>query len=203
MHIRSGTISMFPVITSYEPDEPCQSTGKTTLCDALAKRMGIESIAYVKEVARGVIRNLGLTREHIGMLEMQRAIMKGHLEREELAIQSRCPVVLCDRSAVDPVVYATLTATDDHDAVERRLALTGAADFQKALLRYRRSVFVLLAPIEEWLVDDGFRHVGDQVQVLEIFKTLLSDLGIAYREIDPNTRSLEERVAIVMGLARQ
>ncbi|KAJ7446566.1 AAA domain-containing protein [Mycena latifolia] len=175
------------------------STGKTTLCDALAKRLGLDGNQFITEVARHVIKELGLSRENIGLLEMQKAIMLAHLDRERKNGASSAQ--LCDRSAVDPVVYAILTATNPADAEARKRALVELPEFQQVLPRYRSSVFVLLTPIEEWLIDDGFRHVGDQREVLTIFRDTLAGLGIRYRELGSEMRFLPERVSFVQSLS--
>ncbi|KAJ6529210.1 AAA domain-containing protein [Mycena capillaripes] len=164
------------------------STGKTTLCKALAKRLGLSGPQFITEVARRVIKGLGLGRDHIGMLEMQRAIMLAHLEKERENANGSAQ--LCDRSAVDPIVYAIFTATNQEDAETRKQALVGLPEFQSALPQYRKSLFVLLTPVKEWVVDDGFRHVGDETKILAIFRDMLSELGIAYREIGTDMRFL-------------
>ncbi|KAJ6509836.1 AAA domain-containing protein [Mycena vulgaris] len=175
------------------------STGKTTLCNALAKRLGLQGSQFVTEVARKVIKELGLSRENIGLLEMQKAIMLAHLEREQENGDSSAQ--LCDRSAVDPIVYAIFTAANPADAEARKQALIGLPEFQQVLPRYRSSIFVLLNPVTEWLVDDGFRHVGDQAEVLVIFREILAELGIRYRQIGWEMRFLPERTSFVLGLS--
>ncbi|KAJ7282491.1 AAA domain-containing protein [Mycena rebaudengoi] len=181
------------------------STGKTTVCNALAQRLGLGTDAFVTEVARQVIKALGLrlplSREDIGLVDMQKAIMLAHLEREDVSENSNSAVQLCDRSAVDPIVYAVFTAENAADAQARKRALVDQPQFQKALPLYRDAVFVLLAPVQGWMVDDGFRHVGDQTEVLSIFRDTLAELGIKYREIGPEMRFLPERVSTILGLA--
>ncbi|KAJ7636651.1 AAA domain-containing protein [Roridomyces roridus] len=175
------------------------STGKTTLCTAVAKRLGLVRGQFVTEVARKVIRELGLSRDNIGLLEMQEAIMRAHLEREreneDEAIQ------LCDRSAIDPIVHAIFTAKDPGEAEARKKSLVALPEFQRILPAYRSSVFILLGPVGDWLVDDGFRHMGDQTQVLAVFRSVLEELGIRYREIGPEMRFLEERTEFVRIMA--
>ncbi|KAJ7027782.1 AAA domain-containing protein [Mycena alexandri] len=131
------------------------STGKTTLCNALAQRLNLKGPQFVTEVARRVIKALGLGREDIGLLDMQKAIMLAHLERERENEGSS--IQLCDRSAIDPIVYAIFTAANPADAESRKQVLLDLPEFQQALPRYRESLFVLLAPVKEWMVDDGFR----------------------------------------------
>ncbi|KAJ7190268.1 AAA domain-containing protein [Mycena pura] len=172
------------------------STGKTTLCNALAKRLGLTGQQFVTEVARDVIKALGLGRKDIGLLEMQKAIMLAHLEHDREGTTR-----LCDRSAIDPIVYAIFTATSPVDAQTRKQALISLPEFQAALPRYRNSMFILLTPVKEWLVDDGFRHVGDEMDILAIFRDILTDLGIQHREIGSEMRSLSERTEYVLSLA--
>lgn len=178
-----------------------QSTGKTTLCDALAKKLGLKGSAYVTEVARDVMRSHGFTRDHISQLEMQEAIMVAHVEREDEG-RGRHSIQLCDRSAVDAVVYAVMTASNDKDAETRKERLVSSSQFKNVLEIYRRSVVVLLMPVEAWLVDDGTRSLDNGVQCASIFKQVLNELGIAYREIGPEMRSVAERMVVVMGLAK-
>ncbi|KAF8217408.1 AAA domain-containing protein [Mycena galopus ATCC 62051] len=175
------------------------STGKTTLCNALAQRMGLKGPQFVKEVARRVITALGLGRGDIGLLDMQKAIMLAHLEQERENEESSAH--LCDRSAVDPIVYAVFTAANPEDAQCRKQALVNLPEFQRALPRYRNSLFVLLSVNKEWVKDDGFRHVGDETEILAIFREILSELGIRYREIGWGMGFLLERTAFVLSLA--
>jgi nicotinamide riboside kinase len=190
--------SVYSLATYSEPHT--QSTGKTTLCNALAKRLGLHETQFVTEVARRVIKAVGLGRESIGMLEMQKAIMLAHLEREQENEDGNAQ--LCDRSAVDPIVYAIFTATDPADAESRKQALVSLPEFQRVLPRYQTSLFVLLTPVKEWLIDDGFRHVGDETKILTIFRDTLTELGIRYREIGSDMRFLPERTSFVLSLAR-
>ncbi|KAJ6471593.1 AAA domain-containing protein [Mycena vitilis] len=175
------------------------STGKTTLCNALAKRLGLNGSQIVTEVARRVIKELGLGRENIGLLEMQQAIMLAHLEQEQQSGEGITQ--LCDRSAVDPIVYAIFTAANGADAQSRKEALVNLPEFQRALPQYQKSLFILLNPVKEWIVDDGFRHVGDETRILTIFRDTLAELGIRYREIGPSMRFLPERTSFVASLA--
>lgn len=132
---------------------------------------------------------------------MQQAILEAQLKQEEHG-RGSYPIQLCDRSAVDPVVYAVMTASGEEERQKRAGTLTDTPQFQKALQHYRNSIFVLLAPVPEWLVDDGVRYMDNQEKTYETFKVVLRQLGIPYREIGPDMRSLEERMLVVMGLAR-
>jgi nicotinamide riboside kinase len=178
------------------------STGKTTLCAALARRLGLDASFCVTEVARDVMRRTGLTRADVGTLAMQRAILDAQLKREE-DVATRCagspsPVMLSDRSGVDPVVYAVLTASDMEDGIERQSLLVETSQFQRILLDYRSACFILLLPVPEWLVDDGVRSLNDGQRCAEVFRGLLNALNIPCREIGPELRGIEERVDAVL-----
>ncbi|KAF7338902.1 hypothetical protein MSAN_02213400 [Mycena sanguinolenta] len=170
------------------------------LCVTLWRRdLALKGPQFVTEVARRVITALGLSRSDIGLLDMQKAIMVAHLEQERENEASSAH--LCDRSAVDPIVYSIFTAASPEDAQERKKALVNLPEFQRALPRYRNSLFILLTPVREWLKDDGFRHIGDEAEILAIFRNTLSELGIQYREIGPEMSFLPERTAFVLSLA--
>ncbi|KAL0957937.1 hypothetical protein HGRIS_000118 [Hohenbuehelia grisea] len=176
------------------------STGKSTLCGALAKRLGISGKAYVTEVARSVMTAQGYTRNDIGKIEMQRAIMDAQIVKEEEG--SGSPIQLCDRSAIDPIVYSILTAQDSSEAENRRMSLVTNPSFQRTLGRYRHSIFILLSPNPLWLKDDGIRSLEKQEECYLAFKEVLRDFGLGFREIGRDMPMLAERVSLVMGLAR-
>ncbi|CAG8588902.1 9250_t:CDS:1, partial [Acaulospora colombiana] len=108
------------------------STGKTTLCQALERELKQKGfyVMHISEVARSVMRKHGFTREDVGTLSMQRTIMqeqileenKRLISIENLKLQSKdepslpC-VLLCDRTAIDPLVYATMKL--DQDSVQK------------------------------------------------------------------------------------
>ncbi|KAJ3528073.1 hypothetical protein NMY22_g9550 [Coprinellus aureogranulatus] len=158
------------------------STGKTTLCGALAKRLGLESAAYVREVARRIMLEKGYSRDTVANLQMQIDIMEAHIRDEEMAL-AVSDVVVCDRSAMDPIVYAILTSSSPSEKEARQAKLIGSKSFQTALARYKESgiVIVLLAPVGDWLVDDGIRLTENQEECMAVFQQLLEDLDLPYR----------------------
>ena len=126
------------------------SSGKTTLCDALSQRLDIRDPLYIKEVARRVMAAHGFTRDDTDTYEMQHAIMRGQLDAECTAIkhiaaasneaeQSGRLMLLSDRSAIDPIVYAATSLVPG--ASSRRQRLLEDAGFQRTLPRYRRALF--------------------------------------------------------------
>ena len=182
------------------------STGKTTLCSALYKALALDAPSYITEVARKVMRSKGFTREHVGKLEMQEAIMEAQLRAENegrayVAQRDQSQVLLSDRSAIDAIVYAILTSKNKEDADDRQDTLIGSPQFQLALSQYRQAIFVLLTPVPEWFVDDGVRSLDDGQHCLTIFRQVLSELGIKYKEIGQNTRKLSDRVEFVTRAA--
>lgn len=81
------------------------SAGKTTLCNALAASLNLPQKVCISEVARTVMRERGFTRNDVGKLEMQKAIMEAQLKEDRLArrhaieAQGVCRgIVLSDRS---------------------------------------------------------------------------------------------------------
>ena len=122
------------------------SCGKTTLCDALAADLQLEPELYIQEMARVVMRTQGFTRKDTGTYEMQAAIMRAQLQaeievlavRHAEAVQVRHIALLSDRSAVDPIVYAS-TAKTVAEGTRTRLLHDGA--FQANLALYKRSLF--------------------------------------------------------------
>ncbi|KZV69550.1 hypothetical protein PENSPDRAFT_652298 [Peniophora sp. CONT] len=184
------------------------STGKTTLCNALAKQLGLRDEVYVTEVARTVMREQGFSRADVHKLEMQQAVVDAHVARDTQARSAalfntsklaapRSTLILCDRSAIDALVYAKLTSANDQ-------ALLASASFQTALASYRapHATFVLLRPIADWMHDDGIRSIAeDRERCFEVFQATLDELGIKYFEIGDSCRMLEERVAFVRRCA--
>lgn len=173
------------------------SSGKTTLCNALAKQINVSS--YITEVARKVMREQGFSRDDVGSggkLDMQRAIMSAQLQAEEEA-QTRSTgqksYVLSDRSAVDPIVYAGWCVEID-DREDVMAGLMNREDFLAALGRYRSSLFIVLRPVEEWIVDDGVRSMENQLQYTEELLDILKQLQIPYKELDRSIMNLDDRV---------
>ncbi|EJD42901.1 hypothetical protein AURDEDRAFT_114910 [Auricularia subglabra TFB-10046 SS5] len=178
------------------------SSGKTTLCRALAARLRIPEERFVHEVARDVMTRTGFSRSTVRQLDMQRAILVAQVAAEERALQtaSEVLILLCDRSAVDPLVYAALGFAD---GPTRQQELMRAPEFQAVLDRYRASLFVLLAPIAEWVVDDGVRSLERPHDYLQIFKGTLQSLGVQTRELGEDVRDLSTRVDKTIAWMRE
>jgi hypothetical protein len=201
------------------------SAGKTTLCGALAAALGVPSCACVREVARDVMRIRGFSRTDIGTLAMQQAIANAHVAADAAARaaalehatklipdleaspdgelgyddgdQSRPRghgLMLSDRCVLDAVAYGLLS-----DDGQNGRALLHSRTVRRALnevYRTRGAHFVLLAPVADWIVDDGVRSI-DNGACVDVFRKLLGELGIRYLELGESCRLLEERVASV------
>lgn len=178
------------------------STGKTTLCNAVAKSLKLPSRCFITEVARQMMRTQGFTRTDVDKIEMQRAIMQAQMEKEVKACErvrrgNSDGLILSDRSGIDPVVYAILTAKDEDEARQKEDTLVNLPAFRMALHRYKDAIFLLLNPIEEWLVDDGVRNLDNHERCINVFRQVLDELGIKYQEIGAEMKGLEDRVKVV------
>ncbi len=175
------------------------STGKTTLCNAIAQRFNIRAPAYITEVARTVMKEEGFSRKDVNRIEMQGSIMRAQLRADIVArdavTRGGFPFLLSDRSAIDPVVYASQISIQNADT------LMATPEFQDNLPNYRNSTFILLKPVDEWLEDDGVRSLDDLAVCTEAFQNILNSLEISYQKLDRSCRLLEERVAQVLTYA--
>ena len=181
-----------------------QSAGKTTLCNAIAQKLGIPKTAYVTEVARQVMKDKGYSRDTISSVQMQQDIMDAYFHREQELDELEEPICLFDRSAMDAIVYALLTSKTQEEADARKAFLTSSNNFQKVLEKYRSpdTIVILLAPVAEWLVDDGIRSLESQADCSTIFKELLKSLGVNYHEFGCHMKFLHERVIMTLGLGK-
>ncbi|KZT10827.1 uncharacterized protein LAESUDRAFT_809721 [Laetiporus sulphureus 93-53] len=175
------------------------SSGKTTLCEALAKDLEIDPSCYIKEVARTVMRAQGFTRADTDTYEMQYAIMSAQLRTEEEVIGrmggSNAVRLLSDRSAIDPIVYASTSTVSG--ALERRQRLLADSSLHAILPFYRDSLFVVLQPVREWMIDDGVRSLEDPWIYLQTLHATLDELKIPYIVIGEDTRDINHRVGLV------
>jgi len=203
------------------------STGKSTLCGALFKYFTTESqsqsprsdersvLPYsISEVARKVMRDRQFTRDDVGTLEMQQAILEAQLkaERDALAfLASSDPkkekVLLSDRCAIDALVYTRKFVSEN-----AYKSLCETSEFQEALRRYRGErakgnegahvLFILTLPVAEWLIDDGTRSMDDPETILEEFRLVLGDMEIPFVELGSEIMGLGGRVEWAISKAR-
>jgi nicotinamide riboside kinase len=183
------------------------STGKTTLCDALADRLGLRAPAHIKEVARSVMKQTGFSRATVNMLEMQVAIMEGQTlaeaEGKAAVLRGEAPFILSDRCAIDALVYAVLTAEDEEVGKRRWDVVVSSTAFQSALPSYRAALVILLEPVPEWLFDDGIRSLDEPTRCFDTFVTVLRQLAVPYHRLGPGTPDLAKRVDLVLDICKQ
>jgi len=130
---------------------------------------------------------------------MQQTILKAQLEREVetrlVASHSPIRLVLSDRSAIDAVAYAIMTAVNKEDEQHRKRLLLDSPQFQNALPWYQEGFFILFKPVSEWLVDDGVRSMDERGQNVEVFRGIMRELGIPFVELGDEIKDLQLRVA--------
>jgi nicotinamide riboside kinase len=190
------------------------STGKTTLCKALAEHLNLEPELWVQEVARTVMKQTGFSRHTIGLTEMQLAILVAQVEREREArvVQARLhagcgvhKIILNDTSAIDPIIYTYLFSPTTDEAEQRRKNMFARPEFQEVLSRYKSSSsrFFLLEPVPEWVEDDGVRSLDDHERCLSVFMDTLQQLGINYEVIGGEIMDLKVRMAKVVAVLNE
>ncbi|KAG8691631.1 hypothetical protein FRC11_014383 [Ceratobasidium sp. 423] len=183
------------------------SSGKTTLCKALISRLHLPSNQHISEVARTVMRSSSFTRNQVDRLEMQRAILNAQVAAENDARSQNSVAtaenpqgnlfLLCDRSAIDPLVFASLSPTEATGAE----ILAESDELQAILPIYRRALFILLHPVKEWFEDDGVRSLADPSGYPRAFKHYMDQFEIKYYELDDSLKALDDRVNAVLGWA--
>ncbi|KAI0684614.1 AAA domain-containing protein [Cytidiella melzeri] len=176
------------------------SSGKTTLCNAIAEKLQVDPARHIKEVARTVMRAQNFSRHTVKTYEMQHAIMQAQVAEEKRVLSmpqdERSRVwLLSDRSAVDPIVYASTSGVPE--AGEMRNRLLHQQSFLDALPLYRTSLFVALSAVPEWIEDDGVRSLDDPSNYHTQLCNILSELGISFVKIGDNMRNLTRRVEFV------
>ena len=186
--------------------------------------LGLDPGQGITEVARTVMKNTDFSKESIGYvnpgsiyrtviptlkrdIEMQRTILKAQLEQElkarSVAAGSATKLVLSDRSAIDPVAYAVLTAANKEDERQRKEILVDIPEFQDALRWYREGMFILFKPVSEWLVDDGVRSMDARGQNLDAFRGLLEELDIPFVELGGEIKNIQARVEFAKRLIKR
>lgn len=148
------------------------------------------------------MQSKGYTRADVGTMEMQQAIMLAQLEKEANAFAcarwgNSEGLILSDRSGIDPIVYAIMTAKDEAEAHQKEDVLVNIPAFQMALRRYKEAIFLLLNPVEEWLVDDGVRSLDHHERCIKVFRQVLDKFGLKYQEMGAETKKIEDRVRLM------
>lgn len=172
------------------------SVGKTTLAIDWIERHG--EYAHIGEVARDVMKQLSLTREHLitslgtpdkaTFLHLQGLIFEEQ-NRREISLEHQ--PFISDRGP-DPLAYVSLKKSSE---AADELAKTAAAS--ACLDRYRKSLVLVLCPLATQS-DDGFRMVQDREEQCQFTSALCEQLqkhGIPYVYVDETDR--RKRVSVL------
>jgi nicotinamide riboside kinase len=187
-----------------------QSTGKTTIVNALEEHYTridhVQPPTIIREVARTVLKKYGFTRDDITnspdrALELQERILEAQLEAETSVVHSsRLRWYICDRSGIDPVVYALLFHSE---AAAEKIFMSPAWTVLERNMK--QGVVFLCEAGCEWLVDDGTRLMPQDDKGWEkvdmTFRKLLEERGIPYDIVPRTTKDLNERVKLVLDIS--
>ncbi|KAL4885686.1 AAA domain-containing protein [Aspergillus karnatakaensis] len=182
-----------------------QCTGKTTLIQALQRAFFLKypslHMRVITEVARNVLQDYQFSRDDLTdnperALELQQLILVAQYKEES---KSSTDSLLCDRSGVDPIVYAI-----KYGPPQARQLLESASHWHYLRDRMRTSLVILCQPHQEWLADDGTRLMAKSWEEWEsvhhIFVQVLETSGIGFWIIPEELLDLEARVDFVLRL---
>jgi nicotinamide riboside kinase len=189
-----------------------QCTGKTTLVNALdaafakdAQRHHPQHPAIIREVAREVLKEKDFSRDDITTsperaLQLQKHILDAQHDAEIAASAGNLgPGYICDRSGLDPIVYADLLV--GHESSTELLASKAWFELES---RMKEAIVILCEAGCHWLTDDGMRlmptDVEDWGRVDGAFRDLLKARGIGYSVISKDLVDLDKRVGYVRSL---
>lgn len=181
-----------------------QCTGKTTLVDALERHFAqVQAKAHqptiVREVARTVLQKHNFTRDDIisspeRALQLQQRILEAQFEAETTASNW----YICDRSAIDPIVYAFLYASEPSATELFKSSMWGLLE-----RNMKEGLVVVCETGCSWLVDDGTRlmpkDAEDWDRVDAMFRELLEARSIDYLVLPRSVQDLSERVDIILA----
>ena len=149
--------------------------GKTTLCYGLAARLKANDV--VLEVVHEVARRCPLPINRETNIEAQSWILHTQIA-DEITAQSRAPVVVCDRSALDNYVYLLV-------------ASGGTPELSTLVDAWTRSYALLVhVPIVNRPMADGVRNVDPEFQlaIQARIDRELDERGVAPLRLDPGRR---------------
>ena len=183
-----------------------QSTGKTTLVNALAKDLTGDAIPQrpkvIHEVARTVQIEKGFSREDITTSPVRALQLQKHiLEAQYSAQMATCDSVWCilDRSGLDPIVYTKCYVSSEASA-----DLLASRIWLELESRMQAGIVVLCEAGCQWLTDDGVRlmptNLEEWLNVDTAFRDLLEARDISYAMVPKEITDLEKRVEFVLGL---
>lgn len=182
-----------------------QCTGKTTLFNALVAHFSNATFptlpTAIPEQARILQHAESLPRTSIrdgasACQDFQRSLVLAQHAAE--AAVPHGSWAICDRSGVDPVVYARRLISADAAA-----AVMNMPEWRELERAVKNGVVVVCEPgVEEWLVDDGVRVMPDGDEdwrrMHSLFCDLLEEMGVLYAVLGPCVRDINDRVDFVV-----
>jgi nicotinamide riboside kinase len=196
-----------------------QSTGKTTLVNALAKAFheqlqatgaNKQTPTVIKEIARTIVqREAQFSREAVAAtperaLRLQHRILAAQYDAEIAIYHANTPVsapewYISDRSGLDPIVYARCLV--GKEAAADMLATTAWKELES---RMKDGLVILCEAGGHWLEDDGLRlmpeDLDEWLRVDASFRDLLEARGIEYYVMSKETMDIQDRVGLVQQL---
>jgi nicotinamide riboside kinase len=183
-----------------------QSTGKTTLVNALEAAFAREGSSQrplvIREVARTVQKEKHFSRKDITTsptraLQLQQYILAAQYDAEATICAANASAwYMCDRSGLDPIVYAKCFVGEDAAA-----KMLESEVWRELEDRMKDSIVILCEAGCHWLVDDGIRlmpkNVEEWVRVDAAFRDLLEKRGIGFSIMPKEMMDLQKRVEYV------
>ncbi|KAF2681976.1 hypothetical protein K458DRAFT_371268 [Lentithecium fluviatile CBS 122367] len=209
-------------MTPEEARSPCvyiigaQCTGKTTLVNALEDsfhrndlKQSTTKPLIIREVARTVLKEKQFSRDDITTspsraLQLQKHILEAQFDAENAANAPEGPSswYICDRSGLDPVVYAQLFVGEE--AAGELLATETWKGLER---RMKASIVILCEAGCSWLIDDGTRLMPEGMEqwmrIDTAFRSLLAVREIAYAVVPKDMIAIGERVELVKEQLRK
>ena len=194
-----------------------QSTGKTTLVNALARTFEEQATGankqtprIIHEVARKIVqREAQFSREEVAAtperaLKLQHHILAAQYDAEVTIRHANTPVpapewYISDRSGLDPIVYAKCLV-----GKEAAADMLATAAWQELESRMKDGLVILCEAGGHWLEDDGLRlmpeDLDEWLRVDASFRDMLEARGIEYYVMSKEMMDIQDRVALVRQL---
>lgn len=186
-----------------------QSTGKTTLVDAIEKHFSTSNPlstesrpVIIREVARSVLHTHAFAAADIRSsreraLELQTLILHAQLVAERRALEAG-GWFISDRSGVDPICYALR-----YVGGEGASQLIESDEWQELGERMAKGLIIVCEAGGGWLQDDGVRLMpldrNEWTSFHKLFCNALDQLGMPYTVLPANLIDLSERVDFVLS----
>jgi nicotinamide riboside kinase len=183
-----------------------QCTGKTIIVNALVTHFDEAATKplLIEEVARGVIQKhqytpADMTDSPVRALKLQHLILAAQVAAEEEAGSNW---FISDRSAIDPIVYASLYASEEAAA-----GMFETEAWKNCRVGMQEGLVIVCEAGTPFLHDDGVRLMPEDFErwmaVHDMFCRLLQEQGITFTVIRKEMVDLMQRVQLILGLLDQ